>query len=262
MSLVGFMFDFSQVVHQNLTSLELGDVYTPFTQTLDTKLDALWTALSAQEIHLRSLILSRAANELTDAFLDYLQSYSGLETLSFRGPWAYNDLEYDSAADRFYRDVLPMHVDSLTKLEIRIVFESRWCFGAHNFHAFQSCRRLRCLWVKINHRGLEADPTPYTLDLYADKNLPSKTPFPNSVHLLLKMISGSLPELEKLTVEPARNPEWARHRGDGIWLLGARFCLGIRRRLHASVKSFVTCSSATVGTHVRDSDVRNWVLFL
>lgn len=71
------------------------------------------------------------------------------------------------------------------------------------------------------------------------------------------MISSYIPDLERLTIEPARNPEWAHHRGDGIWLLGAKFCLGIRRRLHASVQSFVAWdSSSTISV---SGDVRNWV---
>ncbi|KAJ4477883.1 hypothetical protein C8J55DRAFT_515761 [Lentinula edodes] len=257
LSLAGFMLDFSQIVHGNLTSLELGDVYSPGTQNLDTKLNALWISLLAQDIRLQSLILSSSATEFTDGFFNYLQSYRGLEVLSFRGPWAYSEVEYDDAANRFYRDVLPMHADSLVKLELRVVFESRWCFGEHNVEAFRRCRKLKSLWVKIDHRGLEEDPTPYKPDIYADNNSPLRTPFPNSVHLLLEMISSYIPDLERLTIEPARNPEWAHHRGDGIWLLGAKFCLGIRRRLHASVQSFVAWdSSSTISV---SGDVRNWV---
>ncbi|KAJ3802361.1 hypothetical protein GGU11DRAFT_39579 [Lentinula aff. detonsa] len=257
-SLLGFMFDFSQIIHSNLTSLELGDVFSPSTQTLDTKLDALWDVLSSREIHLRSLILSRATNDFTKSFLNYLHSYSGLEVLSFRGPWAFDDVEYDAAADRFHNDVLPMHAGSLVKLEVRVVFESRWCFGEHNIETFRRCRRLRNLWIKVNHRGLEEDPTPYDPNLYADKNLSSRSFHPNSVHLLLQMILTSLPDLEKLTIEPARNPDWAYHREDGIWNLGAKFCLGIRRRVHASVKSFVAQGHWATAS-VNGSDVRSWV---
>ncbi|KAJ3893067.1 hypothetical protein GG344DRAFT_8072, partial [Lentinula edodes] len=110
----------------------------------------LWISLLAQDIRLQSLILSSSATEFTDKFFNYLQSYRGLEVLSFRGPWAYSEVEYDDAANRFYRDVLPMHADSLVKLELRVVFESRWCFGEHNVEAFRRCRKLKSLWVKID----------------------------------------------------------------------------------------------------------------
>ncbi|KAJ3820484.1 hypothetical protein F5880DRAFT_1587941 [Lentinula raphanica] len=258
LGLVGFMFDVSQIVHSNLMSLELGDVFSPITHMLDMRLDALWEALIAQGIHLRCLILSRATNDFTELFLEYLGSYSGLKTLSLRGPWAYDDVGYDAAADRFYRDVLPLHAGSLVTLELPVVFESRWCFGEHNVEVFQKCTRLRNLWVKLDHRGLAEDPSVDVPDLYADNDLPSQSTFPNSVHLLLDMISTSLPDLEKLIIEPARNPDWRFHRENGIWNMGAEFSLGIRRRLHASVESYNAWTSPDAAGAC-NADVRSWV---
>ncbi|KIK66107.1 hypothetical protein GYMLUDRAFT_38605 [Collybiopsis luxurians FD-317 M1] len=246
-----------QVVHANLTSLNLDNV-----KLMDeggkglVSWSELWNALSLEHVRLRSLVLSGHPGAYDD-FVDYLQSYSGLEVLGLigTGPRWYVPSKYNIAADRFFEEALPMHVDSLVKLEVMPAFESRWCFGAHNAEAFRKCRRLRTLGLKVAHRGLERDPLYMELlqksqSRYIDVNLPSEsTDHPNSVHFLLSMISSSLPDLEKLTLDAARKPEWAPHHMDAMF--GVRYRLEYRRRIHASIASF-TCLNS-------DDDVLKWV---
>ncbi|KIK70392.1 hypothetical protein GYMLUDRAFT_65624 [Collybiopsis luxurians FD-317 M1] len=226
----------SQIIHTNLTSLELGEVRCPDARRYDT-LGELWMTLSCNRIHLCSLVVSRM-DDTTGALLDYLQSYSGLEVLSLMGPFLRHNPQYDNLAHRFYSDVLPLHAETLVRLEVKQAFESRWCFGEHNVEIFKRCRKLKSLSLKVDHRGLDRDEKAESLFTYEDRNLPSGT---NSVHLLLDMISFSLPKLEKLTIEPARNPYYAHDHSD--FMVGAAHYLGVQRRIRASVGSFVTCNS-------------------
>ncbi|KAE9397882.1 hypothetical protein BT96DRAFT_791598, partial [Gymnopus androsaceus JB14] len=108
----------------------------------------VWITLALEQIRLRSIVVSRYHGNV-DAILDYIQSYSGLEILSLISPGWY-DPTYNDAADRFYKDVLPMHEQSLVKLEVKPVFESRWCFGEHNIEVFRRCTKLRSLWVRVD----------------------------------------------------------------------------------------------------------------
>ncbi|KAF9068487.1 hypothetical protein BDP27DRAFT_1448359 [Rhodocollybia butyracea] len=251
-----FSFAIPQVVHNKLLSLEIGDV------CIGDGIDDLWLALSLDQIHLRTLVVSHLYTTI-DGLLDYLQSYSGLEVLSIRGS-SYITPKYDDDAKRFYSDILPMHEQTLVKLEVKPVFESRWCFSPYNVKAFQTCRRLRSLWIKVDHKGLEPDAKQdaklktqtgpcSAADLpvaYQDQN---SMHYMNSVHLLLDMISSSLPELEKLTIEPARSRLLAHDHAD--FMFGVAHIFGVRRRILASFKSFHV-RHTTLTNH---SDVLKWV---
>lgn len=69
-------------------------------------------------------------------------------------------------------------------------------------------------------------------------------------HILLNMISSALPDLEKLTIEPARDPEMAHDHADLHF--GPLYCLTTRRRIYASVKSFALQESSA-------TEVLKWV---
>ncbi|KAE9397869.1 hypothetical protein BT96DRAFT_1020528 [Gymnopus androsaceus JB14] len=237
LGLSGLVTEVPRHILRNLTSLNLSRTHNrdPW--------DAVWITLALEQIRLRSLVISHYHHNV-DAILDYIQSYSGLEILSLISP-AWYDPTYNDAADRFYKDVLPMHEQSLVKLEVKPVFESRWCFGEHNIEAFRRCTKLRSLWVRVDHKGLEIDPNSDVSYWY---NQPSTNP--NAVHILLDMISFALLDLEKVIIEPARDPGLAYDHED--FLLGPRLCLTARRRIYASVKSFVSSGSVSTG-------VLNWV---
>ncbi|KAJ4485379.1 hypothetical protein J3R30DRAFT_1348922 [Lentinula aciculospora] len=244
------------IIRRNLTSLELGSVM--FTD--NASWGSLWDILSLQRIHLRNFAMCHnTRSDYMDKMLDYFQSYSGLESFSLKGPWWYDASLYDVYAVRFYENVLPMHVNSLVNLQIKPEFESKWCFGVDNVDVVRRCKRLRSLCFKVDHRGLEPDINPdlWTIGmLYSDENGRMSVPsgsgngssYPNLVHLLLEMISSDLHDLEKLTLEPARNPDWAHDHTD--MLFGAQFRLGVQRRLRTSVESF---------THNPYNEVLNWV---
>lgn len=67
------------------------------------------------------------------------------------------------------------------------------------------------------------------------------------------MISSSLPDLEKLTVEPARSRFLAHDHADFIF--GVAHIFGVRRRIRASFESFHV-RHTTLANH---SDVLKWV---
>lgn len=154
LGLSGLMTDVPQVILKNLTTVDLRQG----SQSSNSLWDALWVTLSLEQIRLRSLVVSRYHGNV-DAILDYIQSYSGLEVLSLISPWWHNST-YNDAADRFYKEALPKHEKTLLKLELKPVFVSRWCFGEHNMDVFRRCVRLRSLWVRVEHQGLESDPSP------------------------------------------------------------------------------------------------------
>ncbi|KAJ3880903.1 hypothetical protein F5051DRAFT_141986 [Lentinula edodes] len=245
-----------KVTYRNITSLDLGTL-----MSTNREWDALWDILSSRRIHLRDFAIHHItrANHDMDKMLNYFQSYSGLESFSLKGPVWYDPSSYDSYAIQFYENVLPMHVETLTKLELKPEFESKWCFGVDNINIVRRCKRLRSLWVKVDHRGLEPDVVPERSlvgTLYGDGNSPMSlgsssagASYPNLVHLLLQLVSSDLPDLERLTLEPARNPSWAHDHTDMI--SGAQFRLGIQRRLRASVESFARDLSNNVLQWVR-----------
>ncbi|KAJ3975296.1 hypothetical protein EV361DRAFT_518973 [Lentinula raphanica] len=85
----------------------------------------LFEQLSFQKMRLRNLALSdiKTSND-TRKLLDYLSSYSGLESFKFSGIEWYDD--YDTHAVYFYTQVLPLHVETLVELELRPMWESVW----------------------------------------------------------------------------------------------------------------------------------------
>ncbi|KAJ3935711.1 MAG: hypothetical protein NXY57DRAFT_413954 [Lentinula lateritia] len=162
-----------KVTYRNITSLDLGTL-----MSTNREWDALWDILSSQQIHLCDFAIhriTRLAHHDMDKMLNYFQSYSGLESFSLKGPMWYDPSLYDSYAIKFYENVLPMHVETLVKLELKPEFESKWCFGVDNINVLRRCKRLRSLWVKVDHRGLEPELIPERLvagTLYGDRNSP------------------------------------------------------------------------------------------
>ncbi|KAJ3735252.1 hypothetical protein DFJ43DRAFT_38072 [Lentinula guzmanii] len=251
-----------KIVSNHLTTLDLGNSRLESSDSWGS----LWDMLFFQQIHLLNLAFCHETrSDDMGKLLRYLRSYSGLKSFSLKGPWWYEASSYDVHAVDFYDFVLPQHAESLVNLELKPEFESRWCLGVENIDVLRQCKRLRSLWVKINHKGLEPDPFP-ELSLvgtfYNDENIPGDSS-PNLVvyvrpssanthanckfyeinqHLLLEMVSSDLHDIEKITVEPARSPALAHDHSD--MMLGAAFRLGISRRLRASVESFASLYSS------------------
>lgn len=148
LGLSGFLFELPQLIHWNLISLDLGIIRMANDNNSVNYLDALWTALSIEQIHLRSLIVPTDV-QITQPLLAYLGSYSGLHVLHL--PRLTGSLL--SGASCFYNDVLPMHENTLVVLK-----DGGWCLGNGIGVAQRYWRlgRLRKLWVAV-------DPTTNTV---------------------------------------------------------------------------------------------------
>ncbi|EEB99407.1 hypothetical protein MPER_00923, partial [Moniliophthora perniciosa FA553] len=130
---------------KSLSCLEYGEAYPPWNATPSAP---LWIALRTQQIHLRQLMVDKwPCQEL----VDYLESFSGLETLSVStcsGP----STDYsDSLARRFWENVIPMHKDTLKYLTVRSEYTGSWGIGEEHFQTLRSCKSLVSLTVNFNY---------------------------------------------------------------------------------------------------------------
>ncbi|KAJ3753936.1 hypothetical protein EV360DRAFT_74101 [Lentinula raphanica] len=250
LGLNGWVINVPRIIHGNLTSLDLGEtleyINTEFDNaqyfTREDAFNSLWNALCQENIHLRSLAVPF---RITVTLLDYLASYSGLESLAFNRnrDWSVGDC-FD-LAPRFYKDVMPMHRNTLTKLSLTPEFEDKWCFGEENIKYFAIMHKLRNLSVGVLTRGLDPDP----LELPEHSVFRTDGFLPNSVHLLLGMISSSLPNLEKLSIMKAVGFD---SLGDSS--VTTKHNESIKRRLHASVQSFGRSPDG-----LQESDLFRWI---
>ncbi|THV04299.1 hypothetical protein K435DRAFT_850949 [Dendrothele bispora CBS 962.96] len=203
-------------------------------------LRSLFDSLTSNDIRLRSLIFDK----VTDAMLDYISSYSGLETLLFTGPNWYSDRPgYDETADRFYGEILPLHQDSLVNLEILPAFEGNWRFG---LEAIRKCTKLRCLGVRMRSVRMYVGSE---LDLRLLEQAVNGEPTPNLVYMLLDMINTNLPGLQTLHIDSA-------HFSDSSPGSGAGYCRGVRNEICKSLEA-VCDSSIDENAHRRE--ILRWV---
>ncbi|KAK7464898.1 hypothetical protein VKT23_006107 [Stygiomarasmius scandens] len=180
----------------HLTSLDLRGV--------DFGHQFVFEILYSNQIRLRRIVIDC----VTDMFLDYIASYSGLEYLSIKfQPIGYSEIVTGVLqAERFFRVLLPLHRGTLVDLEIEPAYESEWCFSESNVDALSCCRQLRNLSIKVKPQGMQVDSTVRQL-------LPFSRPSElNPVHLLLNMISSSLQHLQSLFIDSAQKPNVERHR--------------------------------------------------
>ena len=113
----------------------------------------IWTTLREERIQLKEI----STDEITPAFLEYIASYSGLEKLTLSFTTAREDDVYTSEklALKFYNEVLPMHAQSLTTLDICPMYEGKWCFGSHNATSLHLCTKLENLRIHINSEEID-----------------------------------------------------------------------------------------------------------
>ncbi|KAJ3774865.1 hypothetical protein FB446DRAFT_727466 [Lentinula raphanica] len=250
LGLNGWVVNIPRIIHGNLTSLDLGEtmeyINTEFDNaqyfTREDAFNSLWDALRLENIHLRNLAVPF---RITAPLLEYLASYSGLDSLAFKGnrDWSIGDC-FD-LAPQFYQHVLPMHRNTLTKLSLSPEFEDKWCFGQENVKHFAIMHKLRLLLVGVLTRGLDPDP----IELPEHSIFRTDGLFPNSVHLLLGMISSSLPNLEKLSIMKAVGFD---SLGDSS--VTTKHHESIKRRIHASVQSFGRSPDG-----LQETDLFRWV---
>ncbi|KAL0068477.1 hypothetical protein AAF712_004555 [Marasmius tenuissimus] len=150
---------------------------------------ALWGVFQREGIHLRDIEMGNVGDEV----LDYLESYSGLETLHIKGPEAMPVEEIGRLSGRFYKEALPRHAESLCLLNISMVMDSPFSIGLDNATAFSRLKNLETLDVQLRNsdirpgEGVNSDvvallvtallPLQYFDYLALRPNLPPQDPF-------------------------------------------------------------------------------------
>ncbi|EEB94996.1 hypothetical protein MPER_06103, partial [Moniliophthora perniciosa FA553] len=109
---------------------------------------SLWTALRMEEFGMKEITVW---SKMERGFLDYLDSFSGIEELSIRRAWASSDVRLDQTmADTLTNTILPKHKDTLRRLTITAAEEGPWSFGIQNANGFAQCSKLQSLEVSLN----------------------------------------------------------------------------------------------------------------
>ncbi|KAF8160012.1 hypothetical protein B0H34DRAFT_705799 [Crassisporium funariophilum] len=115
--------------------------------------DEVWDTLRREEIYLAEI----ATDEVCEALLDYLASYSGLKKFSLSGTKTQDSFSSDPLAMRFYDEVLPNHASTITVLDVPAEYEGKWCFGKHNASILQRCTKLANLRVSIHSQDMDRE---------------------------------------------------------------------------------------------------------
>jgi hypothetical protein len=103
--------------------------------------------LKQEKIHLKRASISGPVN---DTILDYLHSYSGLESLDLYHIYSDSEEESNALSHRFFKSVLPKHVDSIRVLKIQPSYEGGWCYNADDISLLLAkCIQLRSLSVAL-----------------------------------------------------------------------------------------------------------------
>jgi hypothetical protein len=106
-----------------------------------------YATLQREKIHLKQVVIE---DDMDDVILDYLCSYSGLETLDLGSIDSVSTKTSDALSYRFFKSVLPKHVDSIQALHIRPGYEGGWCYNTDNiFLSLAQCNNLRFLSVAL-----------------------------------------------------------------------------------------------------------------
>ncbi|KAJ3509106.1 hypothetical protein NLJ89_g5397 [Agrocybe chaxingu] len=143
--------------------------------------DDIWVALSSSGIWLEKIKL----DFVTDSFLEYLASYSGLKALYVIPENFLDDASADEMAVKFYGSGLLSHVQSLEWLEILPRNKGRWCFSSENASFIANLGELSRLHMKV---------TPSNLIIDKDQR--------NLVELFINTAVGHLSRLENLHISP------------------------------------------------------------
>ncbi|KAJ3713730.1 hypothetical protein DFJ43DRAFT_1104976 [Lentinula guzmanii] len=210
-----------RIIHGNLTSLNLGerieyiklDLENAQYLTREDAFNSLWNTLRHQKESLMpSLPPIRGWNLLLSRVIGIGPSMAATTLLP-------NSINMLCPCRRTHSQDLNYHQNS----------EDEWCVGLEDVEDFAIMKKLRFLLVGAHSRGLDPD----LLELPDHPSYRKDSRFPNSVHLLLRMISA-LPNLEKLIIMKAvHSPKsW------GSPSVVTEHLKDIKRRLHASVQSF------------------------
>ncbi|KAF8985941.1 hypothetical protein BDQ17DRAFT_1376406 [Cyathus striatus] len=164
-------------------------------QSYETRLFArnTWNILNAKKIHLQEISLDKP----TESFVQYLTSYSGLESLTITSATITTPECSDSIAQDFYLGALCAHENSLTSLVISPWLKGKWCIGEHNMDSISKLINLRNLSIPIvpNSNGTSNSRESESEDRVAEELYNQLHP----VYTLLD-IASLLPKLCVLTI--------------------------------------------------------------
>ncbi|KAF8990233.1 hypothetical protein BDQ17DRAFT_390732 [Cyathus striatus] len=100
--------------------------------------DDIWKGLNREKIHLTKIDV----DELPESLFHYLDSYTGLSSLSIGDAMWVPEAQSSRAARAIYSSALRNHVSSLERLSILSQPDSEWAFGDHsvsNSHLSYTC---------------------------------------------------------------------------------------------------------------------------
>ncbi|KAF8155766.1 hypothetical protein B0H34DRAFT_714725 [Crassisporium funariophilum] len=137
LAISGLEFDADIKIPFNLGSLVSLSISNLLTRSSDSK---IWKELASTQVHLTKVVVS----SLTPPLLNYLRSYSGLETLVVLKH------ESDLSLGPFYNEILPMHCDSLTNLSLRTARSTDLCLKPEYAEALGLCFKLTELVVTLS----------------------------------------------------------------------------------------------------------------
>ncbi|KAL0573130.1 hypothetical protein V5O48_008833 [Marasmius crinis-equi] len=109
---------------------------------------SIWPELQQHNITLQQVVVW---TKMERPFLEYLDSFSGIEDLVIWGAWGSSDDNADrDLASYFVHSVLPRHRETLRSLTTTAAEEGPWSLGRHNVDEYAQCKGLRSLSVSIN----------------------------------------------------------------------------------------------------------------
>jgi len=113
----------------------------------------IWSTFTGSGIQLEELV----HNTTTTSLIDYLSTYSGLKKLKLSVSPFLNGSSSDTAATRFFNDVLPRHFETLENLSLEAYYEGKWCFTSHNAALITQCTKLNHLLMSMISRRTSRD---------------------------------------------------------------------------------------------------------
>ena len=119
--------------------------------------EEIWTMIYQAGLQLEEI----STHRVCPAFLDYLDSYSGLKKL-YLAPDGFRDSASSNlAASQFYESICK-HTQSLEELNICALYEDAWCINNRNrssglFSIISTCPNLKELHVKVHSKDLVSE---------------------------------------------------------------------------------------------------------
>ncbi|SJL15832.1 uncharacterized protein ARMOST_19337 [Armillaria ostoyae] len=121
---------------------------------IDDVAPEFWSAMRIEKICLWDV----SVDIVNDALLEYLESYSGVKSMTLVPKQTVNPSHVDSSS-RFWGEILPKHADTLVDLCVEPNFKcgGGWFLDTRSLDAIRQCKRLERLQVKVDQETLEEE---------------------------------------------------------------------------------------------------------